>query len=175
MKLYPNKKLAEEVHKPITRKFDKRKVHSTFIDNIWGTDLEDIQLISKFNKDLDFLCVFDIYSKYTWVILLKDKKGITISNALQKHLNESNRKRNKLWVDKGSEFYKRSKKSFLQNNDIEMHSTHNEGKSIIAERFLRTLKNKTYKYMTSISKNVYIDKLHALVNKCCKIKHIYWL
>ena len=60
-----NKELAEELHKPITRKFNKRKVHSPFIDNIWGADLVDMQLISKFNKGLRFsLCVIDIYSKY---------------------------------------------------------------------------------------------------------------
>ena len=68
-------------------------------------------------------------------------------------------------VDKGSEFYNRSVKSFLHNNNIEMYSTHNEGKSVVAERFIRTLKNRTYKYMTSISKNVYIDKLDYMVNK----------
>ena len=68
-------------------------------------------------------------------------------------------------VDKDSEFYNRSMKSWLEKNDIEMYSTHNEGKSVIAERFIRTLKNKIYKYMTSISKNVYIDKLDDIVNK----------
>ena len=84
-----NKKLAEELHKPITRKFNRRKVHSSSIDNIWGADLADIQLISKFNKGFRFLfCVTDISSKYTWVIPLKYKKGITITNAFQKILNE---------------------------------------------------------------------------------------
>ena len=76
-----------------------------------------------------------------------------------------NSKPDKIWVDKGSEFYNRSMKLFLQNNDIEMHSTDNEEKSVIAERFIRTLKNKIYEYMTSISKNVYIDKLDDIVNK----------
>ena len=110
-----------------------------------------MQLISKFNKGFRFLlCVIDIYSKYAWIIPLKDKKEITISNAFQKVLDESNRKPNKMCVDKGSQFYNRSMKSFLQNNDIEMHSTHNEGKSVCAERSIRALKNKIYKYMNSI-------------------------
>ena len=74
-------------------------------------------------------------------------------------------KPNKIWVDKGKEFYNRSMKSFLQNNDIETFSTHNEGKSVIAERFITTLRNKIYKYMTSVSKNMYIDKLDDRVNK----------
>ena len=83
-----NKILAEELHKPIIRKFNKRKVHSSFTDNIWGADLADMQLISKFNKGFRLLlCVIDIYSKYTWVIPLKDKKGNTITNSFQKNLD----------------------------------------------------------------------------------------
>ena len=100
-----NKKLAEELHKPIIRTFNKRKVQSPFIDNIWLADLADMQLISKFNERFRFLlCVIDIYTKYAWVIPLKDKKGITITDAFQKMLKKSNRKPNKIWVDKGSEF-----------------------------------------------------------------------
>ena len=110
-----NKELAEELHKPIIRKFNKRKAHSPFIDNIWGADLADMQLIRKCNKGFRFLlCVIDIYSKYARVISLKDKKGITITNAFQKTLDESNCKPNKIWVDKGSEFYNRSMKSWLE-------------------------------------------------------------
>ena len=109
--------------------------------------------------------MIDIYSKYACVITLKDKKGITITNAFQKILDESKSKPNKIWVDKGSEFYTRSIKSWLEKNDTEMYLTHNERKSVVTERFLRTLKNKTYKYMTSVSKNLYIDKLDDIVNK----------
>ena len=77
--------LAKEVHKPIIRKFNKRTVYSRFKDNIWGADLADMQLISKFNKGFRFLlCVIDIFSKYAWVVPLKDKKGITIIHAFQK-------------------------------------------------------------------------------------------
>ena len=112
-----------------------------------------MQLISKFHKRFRFLlCVFDIFSKYAWAIPLKDKKGITITNACQKILKESNRKPNKIWVDKGSEFYNSSFKKWLKDNDIEMYSIYNEGKSVVAERFIRTLKTKIYKYMTSVPK-----------------------
>ena len=94
-----------------------------------------MQLISKFNKGFWFLlCVIDIYSKYSWVIPLNNKKCITITNAFQKILDESNRKPNKIWVDKGSGFYNRSMKSQLEKSDIEMYSTHNEGKFVINER-----------------------------------------
>ena len=95
----------------------------------------------------------------------KDKKGISIVNAFQKILDKSGRKPNKIWVDKGNEFYNNSFKKWLKDNDIEMYSIYNEGKSVVAERFIRTLKNKIYKYMTAISKNVYIDKLDDIVNE----------
>ena len=77
--------LAEQLHEPIIRKFNKRKVQSPFIDNVWGADLADTQLISKFNKGIHFLlCVIDIFNKYAWVLPLKDKRGITITNAFKK-------------------------------------------------------------------------------------------
>ena len=125
-----------------------------------------MQLISKFNRGFRLLlCVIDIYSKHAWAIPLKDKKGITINKAFPKILQESNRKPNKIWIDKGSEFYNTSIKSWVEKSDIEMYSTHNEGKSVIAEGFIRTLKNKIYEYVTSISKNVYIVKLDDIFNK----------
>ena len=96
---------------------------------------------------------------------MKDKRGITITNPFQKILDKSNFKSNKVWVNKGSEFYNGSIKSWLEKNDINMYSTQNEEKSVVAERFIRTLKNKICKYITSISKNVYIAKLDDIVNK----------
>ena len=90
---------------------------------------------------------------------------MSIVNAFQSILDDSKRKPNKIWVDKGSEFYNRSMKSWLQGNDIAIYLTQNEGKSVIAERFIRTLRNKMYKYMTSISRNVYIDKLDDIVHE----------
>ena len=129
-----------------------------------------MQLINKFYKGFRFLLwVIDIYSKYAWVILLKAKKSTIITNVFQKNLKESNRKPKKTWVDKGSEFYNRSMKPWPEKNNIEMYSTRNEGKSVVADRFIRTLKNKIYKYMTSISKNVYINELDDIVNRYNKI------
>ena len=91
--------------------------------------------------------------------------------SFQSTLDDSKRKPNKIWVDKGSEFYNRSMKSCLLENDVTMYSTHNEGTSVVAERFIRTIKNKIYKNMTSISKNAYIDKLDDIVNKCNNTYH----
>ena len=134
--------------------FKNRKVHSDFRDNIWGADLVDMQLICKFSKGFRFLlCVIGIYSKYAWVISLRDKKGITITNVFQKNWNEAKHKSNKIWVDKSGEFYNRSIKSFSQNNHAEMYLTQNERKPVLAERFMIILKNKIHKYITSVSKN----------------------
>ena len=125
-----------------------------------------MQLISKCNKGFSFLlCVIDIFSIYARVVPLKDKESVSIVNAFQKNLKQSTRKPNKIWVDKNGEAYKGSFRKWLQDNDTAVYSTRNEGKSVVAGRFIRTLKNKIYKYMTSISKNVYINKLDDIVNE----------
>ena len=141
-------------------------MYSPFKDNICGVDLADMQLISKYNKRISYLlCVVDLFSKYSWVVPLKDKKGATITNAFQTTLDSSKRKPNKIWVDQGSEFYNNSFKMWVKDNGISMYSTYNEGKSAVAERFIRTLKNRIYKHMTAISKNVYFDVLDDIVEK----------
>ena len=104
-----NLQLSEELHKPIIRKFKKITVYSRYGDNIWGADLADMQLISKFNKGFRFLLsVIDIFSKCAWVVPLKDKKGVSIVGAFQKILDDLNRKPKKIWADKGSGFYNNS-------------------------------------------------------------------
>ena len=124
-----------------------------------------MQSLSKYNKGIKYLlCAIDLFSKYPWVVPLKDKRRISIVNAFQKIISKG-RKPNKIWVDQGSEFYNKSFKDFLKINNIEMYSTYNEGKSVVAERFIRALKNKIFKHMTAISKNVYFDVLDDIVNK----------
>ena len=113
----------------------KRKVYSCIIDNIWDAYLTDMQLINKFDIAIHFLL---------WLLIF---------------LDESNRKPNKIWADKGSELYNRPIKSWLQENNIEMYSIHDEVKAVVAKRFIRTLQNNIYKYMTSVSKNKYINNI----------------
>ena len=164
--------LADERHKPIIRKFNKRKVYSQFKHNIWGLDLADMQSLSRKNKDIKyFLCAIDLYSNYAFVIPLKDKKGISIVNAFNKIMKQSNRKPNKIWVDQGGEFYNNVFEKWLSDNDIDMYSRYNKGKSVVAERFIRTFKNKLYKHMTATGKNVYYDVLDDVVNKYNNTKH----
>ena len=139
--------LADELHKPVIKKFNKRKLYSQFKDNIWGVDLADMQSLSRKNKGIKYLlCAIDLYGKYAFVVPLKDKKGISIVNAFNKRIKQSNSvKPNKTWVDQGGEFYNHVLKKWLSDNDIIMYSTYNEGKSVVAERFIRTLKNKLHK------------------------------
>ena len=100
--------------------------------------------MSSNNKNVKYLlCVIDVFTKYAWVKPLKGKKGKTVLNAFIKIINKSNRKLDKLWVDQGREFYHKLMQEWLDNNGILMYSTNNEGKSIITERFIKTLKAKT--------------------------------
>ena len=129
--------LADELLKLIINKFNERKVYSQSKDNIWGVDLADVQSLSRKNKGVKYLlCAIDLHSKYAFVIPLKDKKGISIVNAFNKIIKQSERKPNKIWVDQGSEFDNNNFKKWLSDNNIIMYSTYNEGKSVVAERFI---------------------------------------
>ena len=161
----PNYQLANELHKPVIRKFKKRKVYSYFRDNIWVVNLGDMQSLNKYNKGNKYLlCAIDIFCKYAWVVPIKDKNGTSIVHAFKKIISKE-RKPNKIWAEQGREFCNNLFKGFLKVNNIEMCSTYNEGKSAVAERFIRTLKNKAFKHMTAISKNVYFDVLGNILNK----------
>ena len=112
-----------------------------------------------------------MYSKYEFVVPLKDKKGSSIVNAFNKIRKQSNRKPNKIRVDQGGEFYNNIFKKWLLDNDIILYSTYNEGKSVVAESFIRTLKNKLYKHITATGKKVYYDVLDDVVNEYNNTKH----
>ena len=116
-------------------------------------DLTDMQSLSKYNKGINYLLfAIDLFSKYALVIPIKDKKGTSIVNAFKKIIFKI-RKPNKIWVDQGNEFYNKTFKGFLKTNNNETYSIYNEGISVVAERFIRTLKNKkNKKHMTAISK-----------------------
>ena len=131
-----------------------------------------MQSLSRKNKGIKYLlCAIDLYSKYAFVIPLKDKKRNSIVNAFNKIIKQSERKPNEIRVDQGGEFYNNTFKKWLSDNDIIIYSTYNEGKSVVAERFIRTLKNKLYKHITATGKNVYYDVLDDVVNKYYNAKH----
>ena len=158
--------LGDELHKPAIKKINKRKVYSQFKDNIWGVDLADMLSLSRKNKGIKYLlCAIDLYRKY-------GKKGINITNAFNKIIKQSNRRKpNKICVDQGGEFYNNVFKKWLSDNDIITYSTYNEGKSVVAERYIKTLKNELYKHMTATGKNIYYDVLDDVVNEYNNNKH----
>ena len=151
--------LAEELHKPVKRKFRKRRVLVSGIDKIWAADLADMQALSKENEGYKFLLlVIDTFSKYGWIVPLKDKKGETIVNALKEIFKESGRRPAKLWTDKGREFFNKDVRDLVY-----LYATENEEKSSIAERWIRTMKEKMFKYFTDNNTYNYIDALPELV------------
>ena len=161
-----NEQLAEELHKPVIKKFKRRKVYARFKENIWVTDLAEMGSLSSKNKKVKYLlCAIDVFTKYAWVKFLKDKIGKKVLNAFIEIVNESNCKPNKLWVDQGSEFYDKLMPEWLENNDILMYSTRNEVKPVIAERFIKTLKTRIYKKATANDSKSYLSYLNKLVNQ----------
>ena len=126
-----------------------------------------MESLSKYTKGIKYLlCAIDLFSKYVQVVPLKDKRRTSIVNAFQKLISEGSeaedegrKKPNKIWVDQGTEFYNNYFKDFLKINNINLYSSFNEGKSVVAKRFIRTLKNEIFKHMTAISKNVYFNVL----------------
>ena len=100
------KKIAEGIHKPVIKKFKRRKVYPRFKGNIWAADLAEIESLFSKNKNVKYLlCFIDIYTKYAWVKPLKGKSGKRVLNSFIEIINESNREPNKIWVDQGREFY----------------------------------------------------------------------
>ena len=157
--------LAEELHKPIRRKIKKRRVLVNGIDIIWAADLVDMQAFSKFNRGVKYLlAVIDDFFKYGWLIRLKDKTGKSVASALQTIFKE--RKPEKMWVDKGKEFYNTHVKDL-----VELYSTENEEKSSVVERWIRTMKEKMWKYFSANSTNVYMNALPDLVREYNNTRH----
>lgn len=149
----------------MTRKFQKRKVYVKKIDEIWAADLVDMSSLAKFNKGTKFLLsVIDIFSKYGWLVPLKDKKGESVAKAFEKIFKE--RKPNKIWVDEGKEFYNQHVKALT-----DLYSTKNEEKSSVIERWNRTMKEKMYKYFSANSTRVYINILDQMVDQYNSTKH----
>ena len=157
--------LADELHKPIRKKFKKRRVFAGGVDAIWTADLVDMQSFSKNNKGFKYiLMIIDVFSKFGWAILLKTKTGLEVTKAFQ-HLWETQSPPQKLWTDKGKEFYNRHMKELLKKNNVELYSTENEEKSSVVERWNRTIKRTMWKYFTANNTQNYIDVLAEIIEK----------
>ena len=137
-------KVSKELHKQVTRKFQRRKVYAENVNEIWGCDLTDLQYWKEQNDGYRYiLTVIDVLSKYSWAVPLKDKTAASVTKAFQLLFKEATPQ--KLWTDQGSEFYNSTLKGVLQKLKIELYSTYGEHKSAIVERFNRTMKQKMYK------------------------------
>ena len=158
--------LANELHKPITKKFRKRRVYVNGIDETWAADLVDMNAYSKQNKGVKYLLtVIDIFSKYGWIIPLKNKSGLSVAEAFNKIFHgREGRKPIFLWVDKGKEFYNKTVKDLFKGNSIEMYSTENEEKSSVVERWNGTMKQRMFKYFTANNIQKYYNVLDELVD-----------
>ena len=167
-----SQQLTEELHNPITRNFRKKRVISYGIDKIWAADLVEMQKHSKWNKGFKYLLmVIDVFSKYGWIVPLKDKKTESVSLAFDYIFKKSKRKPEKLWPDKGSEFISKHFKDFLKRNNIMLYHTQNEEKSSVVERWSRTMKNRMWKMFSTNNNTVYWDKLDKLLDDYNNRKH----
>ena len=167
-----SQQLADELHKPITKNFSKRKVISNGIDKIWAADLVEMQKFSKWNRGIKYLLmVIDVCSKYGWIAALKDKKTESVSKAFNEIFEKSKRKPSMLWTDKGSEFVSKHFKEFLKKEKITLYHTENEEKSSVVERWNRTMKNRMWEMFTANNNTVYWDKLDKLVDDYNNTKH----
>ena len=163
--------LANELHKPIRRKFQKRIVFAKNVDDIWAADLVEMQSLAKFNNGYKFiLMIIDVFSKYGWAVPIKTKTGIAVAEALQK-IFKGNKPPAMLWVDKGKEFYNKHVTSVLHKNNIKIYSTENEEKASVVERWNRTIKTKIWKYFTANNTRRYVDILNQLIEKYNNTKH----
>ena len=163
--------LANELHKPVKRKFQKRKVFVKGIDDTWAADLVEMGSLSEWNEGVRYLLmVIDVFSKFGWIQMMKNKKGITVAEAFKKIFRKG-RKPKKLWVDKGKEFWNKEVKAVMDENGVERYSTENEEKSSVVERWNRTIKERMWKMFSATNETTYIDKLEDILMSYNNTKH----
>jgi len=156
----------------VRRHFQRRLVKVKHIDDIWGADLVEMQEWSKVNKGFRYMLnVIDVFSKFAWSIPLKDKTGKVTLDAFKQIVKESGRIPKYIWVDEGKEFYNKYMNEWLKENDITRYSTHGEHKSVVAERWNRTLKANMWKRFTAENTRNWIDMIDKLVYEYNNTKH----
>ena len=163
--------LANELHKPIRRKFKKRLVVAKNVDDIWAADLVEMQPLAKYNNGQKYiLMIIDVFSKYGWAVPIKSKTGLAVADALKKVLKEGASPA-MLWTDKGKEFYNKNVATLLHKHNIKLYSTENEEKASVVERWNRTIKTNMWKYFSANNTKRYIDILQKLIDKYNNTKH----
>ncbi len=158
--------LADELHHPTTTHFQRRKVVANGIDDIWSCDLMDLQDVARENNGYKYtLNIVDVFSKFAWCIPLKSKSANDVLEAFKSVFEDSQRKPNLIWVDKGSEFYNKYLIHYLKRLNISLYSTYSESKSVVVERFNRTIKDRLYKYFTAANSYVWTVYLPQLITE----------
>ena len=162
--------MANELHKPIRKKFLKRFVFVREVDDTWGSDLIELPKLSKKNSGFRYvLMLIDVFSKYGWAVPLKTKSGKEVASALQSIFRKKHCKR--IWVDRGREYYNKDVAAVLRKYNIQIYSTNNDEKCSVVERFNRTIKNQLYRYFSANGTQKYTDILQPLIDKYNSTKH----
>ena len=153
-------KIAKEIFSPVVKKFDRIQIQTHYKDECWSIDLIDRSSLAKYNKNYKFIfTIIDNHTKFAWAIPLKDKSGKSTTTAFKKLIETSKRKPEKVWSDRGKEFYNKTFLDFLKQNEIQIYSTHSDLKAVFVERFNRTL-------LDLIKEPMYIE------GKACWLNHI---
>jgi hypothetical protein len=157
--------IARELHKPVIKKFSKRKIITKGIDDLWGIDLLIFDKYSKQNNGYKYaLIVIDTFSKMAFVEPIKNKTGEVVTKAFEKVIKNYKRKPNLIHADKGTEFVNQTFQKMLEKHNIKMYHTYNEEKSAIAERFIRTLNQKLRPYFSYRKNFKWVDIIEKIVN-----------
>ena len=155
---------AREMHHQVKRKFKRRKVIGTGIDEIWAMDIAFMESFAADNNGFKYiLCIIDVFSKYAWCVPLKSKTGTIVLTAVKDVIAESGRQPEKIWVDRGSEFYNKEFMDWAKKKNITVYSTYGESKSVVVERFIRTLKELITRKFTSTNLRNWVKILPGIL------------
>jgi hypothetical protein len=164
--------ISDELHKQIRKNFTRRKVVSLHVNEIWGTDLIDFQEYEKENDGFKYLLsIIDVFSKYAWLVPLRDKKATTITKAFHKVIEDSGTQPKQIWSDKGGEYWNAEFGKFLKKNNIGHYSTYGDSKCVVAERFNRTIKTWIWKYFTAKHTRNWVNILDEINDYYNQQKH----
>lgn len=154
------KEIVKEIFSPVIKKFKRVQIQTHYKDECWSIDLIDKTILANYNKNYKFIfTIIDNHTKYAWAIPLKDKSGKSTTNALKNLIEKENRKPDKIWSDRGKEFYNKTFLNFLKENQIQIYSTNSDLKAVFVERFNRTL-------LDLIKEPMYIE------GKACWLNHL---
>ena len=160
------KEIAEEIFSLVIKKFQRIQIQTHYKDECWSIDLIDRSSLAKYNKNYKFIfTIIDNHTKYAWAIPPKDKSGKSTTNALKNLIEKAKRKPDKIWSDRGKEFYNKTFLDFLKEQNIQIYSTNSDLKAVFVERFNRTLLDLIKEPMFIEGKACWLNHLDAALQK----------